>query len=304
MFKLFKKKTKTNVVRPKASKEVVEMYRDIIETKSLNSIRVNLDFHSSNKIKKGSSKIGGKPDLPSEFDWFYYQGASLFTDEVANRPLEFIAQFNLNELSKYDIDKRLPNKGMLYFFYEGESGTWGFDPKDKGAAKVFYYDGCIEDLTQENYPKGLGSERLNPQIALTFSSELSAPMVEEAIRENPFEFYEEYDKIIEEKRIRTDLEQSFKLLGYSDNIQGDITRDCQLCSNGVYTGDSREQNQDLINELLKDKDQWKLLFQMDSIEEEGVQFYFGSFGRLYFYIREKDLENQNFNNTWFAVQCT
>ena len=72
----------------------------------------------------GSSKIGGKPDLPRSFEWFRYNidGESV--------PLSFVAQINLSEAAEYDKDGVLPKKGMLYFFYEFSSMTWGYDPKE------------------------------------------------------------------------------------------------------------------------------------------------------------------------------
>ena len=54
--------------------------------------------------------------------------------------MSFLAQINLSVISDYDIDNKLPNNGILYFFYDSEQNVWGFDPKDKAGSKVFFYD--------------------------------------------------------------------------------------------------------------------------------------------------------------------
>ena len=52
----------------------------------------------------GSSKIGGAPDLARP--WPMQDG----------KPLYFLAQFNLQELTAYDEDGLLPGEGLLSFF--------------------------------------------------------------------------------------------------------------------------------------------------------------------------------------------
>ena len=59
-------------------------------------------------IPLGESKIGGRPDLPKSISW---------ATEEDGKPLSFIAQVNLAEVSSYDVDNLLPRKGILYFFY-------------------------------------------------------------------------------------------------------------------------------------------------------------------------------------------
>lgn len=84
-------------------------------------------------IKPDDSKLGGKPYLPQDFMW------PKFSDEGEERPLSFLCQINLTAFKKYDRDGLLPEKGMLYFFYDCEAFRWGFDPEDKGCARVFYF---------------------------------------------------------------------------------------------------------------------------------------------------------------------
>ncbi len=60
----------------------------------------------------GVSKIGGSPDLP--------KGSSIPLSKTG-KPLDFIAQINLDELSYFDRESKLANKGLLSFFYLDET---------------------------------------------------------------------------------------------------------------------------------------------------------------------------------------
>lgn len=50
----------------------------------------------------GNCRLGGVPDVPKGFEW---------PDQMS-----FIAQLNLQEVARYDVNKILPDRGMLYFF--------------------------------------------------------------------------------------------------------------------------------------------------------------------------------------------
>jgi uncharacterized protein YwqG len=95
-----------------------------------NSIKIDFDSSADVEVPIGCSKLGGKPDLPADFKWYYFEGES-FDQITENRPLSFLAQINCEEAKKYDKDDFLPPKGILYFFYELASMKWGFDPKDR-----------------------------------------------------------------------------------------------------------------------------------------------------------------------------
>ena len=63
------------------------------------------------EIIVGDSKFGGEPDVAKEFTWPTTDG---------NRPLSFVFQINLKDVSTYDKEYILPSSGMLYFFYDLE----------------------------------------------------------------------------------------------------------------------------------------------------------------------------------------
>ena len=89
---------------------------------------IALKIAKKEKYKLCGTRFGGKPDVPSDFVWPYFEGEGSH-GAVANRPLTFLAQFNCEDLSKYDTEHLLPDHGILSFFYETDSQSWGYDPK-------------------------------------------------------------------------------------------------------------------------------------------------------------------------------
>src|SRR5688500_9764688 len=89
------------------------------------------------------SKIGGLPDVPAHFPWPMWKGY----------PLAFVAQVDLRAITTEHSLSGLPRDGMLYFFYEQEQSTWGFDPQDRGSWRVMYVSGSV-DLTPATRPPG------------------------------------------------------------------------------------------------------------------------------------------------------
>lgn len=106
----------------------------------MNSIKINLT-NSESELPMCSSKMWGSPDLPTTFDFPTYKD-----EDGEENHYDFVCQINLAESAPFDIDNRLPHKGMLYFFarigyYFGDffekpfsEGLWG-----KDGVKVYYY---------------------------------------------------------------------------------------------------------------------------------------------------------------------
>ena len=101
---------------------------EVVSVLQRNEIVMEADT-SVDSVPPQASKLGGDPLLPRDFTW------PVFTDTHAGatRPLSFLCQINLADVKPYDTDGVLPERGMLYFFYEGESFRWGFDPADRAA---------------------------------------------------------------------------------------------------------------------------------------------------------------------------
>jgi uncharacterized protein YwqG len=85
------------------------------------------------------SKIGGVPTLPSELSWPIWKG----------EPLAFLAQLDLAEIPKEVVPPWLPRNGLLFFFYDKEQSTWGFDPADRGSWRVLYSKQSTSEVEAE-----------------------------------------------------------------------------------------------------------------------------------------------------------
>jgi uncharacterized protein YwqG len=242
---------------------------------------------NESSIKIGTSKIGGRPDLPVDQSWF---------QDDNGKSLSFLAQINFKETKPFDKSNQLPYTGIVYFFYSAEQGAWGYDPDDKHKFKVFYFDGETSRLRRHDFPNDVADQSRFKPCQLEFLSSTTLPGWESDEVKGVFT-EDELDAYIE----LSEGGEITKLLGYSDNIQGPMEEECQLVTNGLFCGDSSGRNDPRTKELEKDSHQWRLLFQIDSIEKAGMMW--GDGGRIYFWIKVDDLIARRFEQSWFALQC-
>ncbi len=281
-------------------------YQNIFEALQKNEIRISMTAATS-PLSLGQSKLGGRPHLPRDFAWPYFEGES-YDGEWANRPLSFLMQINCKEIKAYDKENLLPATGMLYFFYEQATMTWGFDPADKGAARVFYYDVLEKELAECPFPTDLAAEYTAPELALTFAEAISLPSYEEFDVHCPNEDtdWDDYDEeaALFGADFAQDPAETVKLLGYAELVQGEMLWECEAVSRGYYQGGgpltiSKEETADMQE---KSRD-WTLLMQMGTVSFEGGEWMWGDCGCLYFYIRKGDLAEKNFQKVWMILQC-
>lgn len=283
--------------------------KNMLETSKRNAILINYsEDENREKLPKGTSKIGGKPDLPKDFQWFYYKGED-YKKIVENRPLSFLMQINCEEVHKYDKESLLPEKGMLYFFYELFTMTWGFSPQDRGSAKVFYYDGEIEDLVPADFPEDMEKDCIIPESKINFESMNDYP-IDFLDYYDPDDSDEEMDR--KEKEFEKELDElgyktdTTKLLGHPELIQGEYWEECEgVAGKNIYYGSAPiKYGSDEVKKSIKEnaKD-WILLMQVSELEIGDYGLYFGDSGKIYFNIRKEDLKNKNFDNVWLILQC-
>ena len=266
---------------------------------------------ADNTLPIGTSKFGGKPHLPEDFIWPYYEGKG-FGDVIKNRPLSFLAQINLQEVKQYDKDNLLPESGMLYFFYELETMEWGYNIKHKGSARVYYYEN-IDNVKELDFPEDLDEDYIIPEFEMLFSSKDDIPDFPEleiqlkSLRNEYPQLIADFnaDEYIEEFENRVDLEyDSVKLLGYSELIQGLATLECELVTKGYDCGEGLEElTKEQLEKAEEDSNKWILLFQMSSLVTDDYELSFCE-GIIYFYIKKSDLKNKNFENVWMILQCS
>ncbi|MBP6745978.1 DUF1963 domain-containing protein [bacterium] len=244
-------------------------------------------------LRPSQSKLGGKPDAPSNFIW----------PTKDEKPLSFIAQINLSDVPAIE-GSQLPNSGLLSFFYNNE--VWGFDPKDKGGFQVFYFENEIDHLKAHQPPPAKTEKKLfgmfSKSVAVLEYS--SCPLTAELTLTLPYELKgialseEETEKYCE---LLEAIGGHHRLLGHAEPIQNEMELECELVTNGLYCGDSTGYHDPRAKKLEKSSDTWNLLLQIDSDDEAEMMW--GDAGRLYFWIRAEDLANRQFSNCWMISQC-
>jgi len=207
----------------------------------------------------GSSKMGGIPDLPATFEYPTHKG----------NPLQFIAQFNLNDLQNVNIDHDLPRTGMLYFFSVENYFEEDVNPTEAG--RVLYYDVPVEQLRradelQTNYSECATTFELTYKLPELFiedeaDSDRFLQLLEELIPDN-------YD--------------NHQIFGEPFSVQDEV-----LYETGQY--------------MEIDPQQMTLLFQIDS-DTKNCNMMWGDLGMLYFCIGNEDLKNRRFENACCILQ--
>lgn len=252
------------------------------------------------------SKLGGKPAVPDNFIWPEYEGKEYCDDEARLRPLSFMAQINLRDIAAYDTEALLPKTGVLSFFYDLVTMRWGFDPADKGSARVYYFPE-EEKLSLRDIPDSLDEEAAVPELAVAFEPHISIP---------DFDSYpdgslkcdsDEYDDCREECGYEYDeLGDVTKLLGYPDVIQAPMEEECESVTRGYRCGgpeDYAKISDAEKRDIKKNAKEWTLLFQMGTIAADETEIMFGDCGHIYFWIKKSDLKACNFDNIRLILQC-
>lgn len=272
-------------------------------------IRLNF-MKSKEPLDITTSKIGGKPAVPSDFEWPTYTGVIYGIEtEKKTRPLSFLAQINLKEISELDDKNLLPKEGILSFFYDLETMTWGFDPEDKGSAMIFYFP---EDtvLQAKDIPEEIEERNVIPELSVQFEPHISLPGYGDKDEELGLSRDEDldWDDFMEcrENAGGDDNDEVTKLFGYPNVIQNPMEEECEACSSGFRQGNHEDYaaiTDEQKKEIAEKAKDWMLLFQMSTIETDGYELMFGDCGSIYFWIRKQDLEERRFDKAWLVLQC-
>lgn len=283
IFDIFKKKKSPAQLGP------------VISALAKNEIVMDVEA-AAEHIAPDGSKLGGMPYLPKDFAW------PCFCDEGDENPLSFLCQINLADVKKYDRDGLLPEKGLLYFFYDCDAFRWGFNPEDKGCARVFYFENT-EDFVPMAWPEEIEEDYIVPEMAVRFASCPSYPKYEELEFHSSIDCeWEDYDDALE--KLGVDMEaENHKLLGYADIIQNEMLSECERVTRGIYCGGKPSDTEDDEVQIRQGAKDWTLLLQLSTLEKDGWELMWGDCGMLYFYIKKQDLAQKRFENAWFSLQC-
>lgn len=274
-------------------------YYDTMAPLAKNSIQITLAEQEDEDIPVGASKFGGLPDLPEGVEWFR-------TGET-DIPMSFVAQVNFAEAAPYDLEQKLPESGMLYFFYDCSSDgmPWGFNPKDADGWKVFFYDGDLGALSRVNAPEDLDEDdngMVFGSARMCFEAGMELPALESDLTldldlpedDELQDTYWEYMDEIHEEVIN-------KLLGHADPVQNGMELECEYVTQNINCGTPDGYQIAKSKGLDMNAGRWNLLMQVDSNEEIGMMW--GDMGRLYIWITNEDLAARKFENCWLILQC-
>lgn len=236
----------------------------------------------------GCSKMGGEPDLPAGTEW---------PRTEAGVALTFVAQIDFAQVHPFDLDGKLPETGMLWFFYDcsDEGMPWGFDPKDADGWRVIF----AEKPEQERAKAPEDLEVSFSEARICFEARMDLPSYDSdlcADAQLPEEEEDDYFDWLEDREGSCN-----KLLGHSDNIQDGMELECEFVTNGIYCGNPSGYQKAKALGLDKNAGHWNLLMQVESNEEIGMMW--GDLGRLYLWITDEDLKARHFDKTWLILQC-
>lgn len=272
---------------------------------SLGKNSIELKIAKKEKYKLGATRFGGQPDVPPDFVWPTFEGESC-DHVVKNRPLTFLAQFNCEELAQFDIEHLLPDHGLLSFFYETDTQCWGFDPKDKGCARVYWFED-ISAMSAADFPADMEEDFKFPMVKIKPSRKTSYLSWEDFTDVFPDDkdddtFTAAWEELTGEDP--DELEECSKLLGWPDVIQGSMFDECDLVTQG-YDIDNWDRIPPKIRRRAEEtaRDRWLLLFQLDTVECGDFELMFGDCGHIYFYITKEDLAARRFDRVWLILQC-
>lgn len=287
-------------LREEMSERGLDAYFDALAPLAKNALRVTLDIQDDEDLPVGVSKLGGSPDLPDGVEWF--------RTSKTDMPLSFIGQVNYAETAPYDLEHKLPTKGMLYFFYDcsPDGMPWGFGPEDSDGWKVYFYDGDLSALSRREAPADLEEDdngMIFGSARMCFDAVMELPSTESDLTNDldlpdDDDLQDQYWEWLEEQ----EDEVINKLLGHADPVQSGMELECEYVTNNINCGSPEGYAIAKSRGLDKNAARWNLLMQVDS-NEEDLGMMWGDMGRLYLWITSEDLAARKFENAWLILQC-
>ena len=183
--------------------------------------------------------------------------------------------------------------------------------------KVLYFEDT-SNFELIDFPEDMEDYNIVPEFKVNFKSNISYPAYEnfEKLNENDvllekYETFEGYDELNDNffdnycdfyEEYMDSLESHTKLLGYPDVVQNAMEEECVEVTRDFDMEAVKASPKKYKEEIKKAAENWILLFQMDTVETDDYELMFGDSGHIYFWIKEEDLKNKNFDNVWLILQ--
>ena len=265
---------------------------DRVKSQLRRSLRLKTKPCEMDSLPIGVSRLGGYPDVPPGFVWPRYKDS----------PLSFISQLHLDDIPTQQVDLSLPKNGSLLFFYDCEQRTWGFDPQDRGSALVLFTEEPLEKLSRTHPPADTPEMGLFRCCQIQFENSVNLPdawsihyqpELSDLEQDLLFEYFDWYHS--------RSIGPNHRIGGHAECVQNPMELECELVANGLYCGNSSGYEDPRRESLERTASDWKLLLQIDSDDDASMMW--GDGGMIYFWIREADLRDRDFEQTWLILQC-
>jgi uncharacterized protein YwqG len=265
------------------------------------------------KLPIGASKLGGLPDLPSNFQWPYYNSV----------PLTFIGQFKFSEIAKFDLEGVLPHDGILYYFIETDEMIFG-TYEQRSAWRIFYVEDENTPLIRTSHPTHQGEFRLIsalPPHQIEYERCLSLPTIfgieatEYGIDfldgrdvKNPHYGWSVPTELTAYSKLENIVHPSpcHYWLGHPQRWQGSVEKEVVTYSQKIDTQKLSDQGYgytaEQIVHIQSEGKKWQFLFQLDT--DDSLDVIWGETGSLYICIPKKSLIERRFEDCWTIMQCT
>lgn len=270
--------------------KLIEMIRPTVGVRTTSSDDKNL--------KVGTSKIGGKPDLPKGYEW----------PKADGKPMLFCAQYNLAELTKFDKENKLPKKGFFYIFLSLDQDWKEFNGVNQPYKFIFSE---TDNIIRTEFPNDLEENQAFKAALIEYFEFYTIPDDENY---KLFEFDKKYNNdfyflfyqpteeyILEE--LYQDYDNLHQILGYDRSIQSSVVYEFASKELGLYGAESSEHKKHW-NEILELSKTFELLLQLDFDDSNTDLSRYGGSGTFYFGLSKTDLENKNFNDIKMSFQMT
>lgn len=261
------------------------------------TVGINTKATDDKNLKVGKSKIGGKPDLPKDFEWPRTNG----------KPMLFCAQYNLTELIKFDKQDQLPKKGFFYIFLSLDEKWNEFNGVNQPFKFIFSE---TEDIIRAEFPNDIEENQKFKTAEIQYFQFYTIPDYEnyklfefdKKYDDFYFYFYQPTDEFIIEE-LYQDSNKMHQLLGYDRSIQSSVVYEFASKELGLYGAESSEYKKKW-NEILELSKTFELLLQLDCDDLETDLSRFGGSGVYYFGLSKADLENKKFDGIKMSFQMT
>ncbi|TWG24056.1 YwqG family protein [Actinoplanes teichomyceticus] len=248
------------------------------------------------------TRLGGLPLLVAGTAW---------PCSPSGRAQCFLGQLNSDDVNARFGAARLPAGTVLSFFYDWVEQRWGFDPADAGHWRVLAtpVDGAVAvSGTADSFT----AHAVTATVVRTVP-DLGEPPVEpvravsgEATRHhlprhhgwargwNPVDAFYRATGAAAGVPVH-------RVFGWPDVLQGPMELECQLAANGVRHGNPAGPERARVAELRPGAADWVLLWQIDT--DDALEWRWADAGRLYYWIRRRDLAAGAFERCWVVLQC-